>query len=366
MVDRRVLGRAVEAADLPPLLVVARVALRGQHHARRRAVRHLDVEVGHAAPRHRLEQGERVRGQEREQDLGLGVAEAAVELDHARRPVRVDHQADVEDAAVRDPVRPHAVEHGPDDLGLDPLADGVGDDRGRRVGAHPARVGPGVALADPLVVLGRREEHVALAVGEDEHAGLLAPEKVLDDDRRAGRAERAAFEEVAEGLAGGLARLGDHDALARREPVGLEDDRERLALDVGAGLVELAEPERPRGRGRDAVALHDALGERLRPLEPRRRLRRADDGHAGLAEPVRQPGHERDLGPDDDEVHAAVERERDEPVDVVGRDGHVLGDVGRAGVAGRAEEVGAAGAPGEGEGERVLAPTGADDEDGHG
>ena len=46
--------------------------------------------------------------------------------------------------------------------------------RGRRVGAHAAGVGTGVAVADALVVLGGGERERGLAVDEGEEARLLA------------------------------------------------------------------------------------------------------------------------------------------------------------------------------------------------
>ena len=52
-----------------------------------------------------------------------------------------------------------------------------------RVAAHAAGVRPGVALADPLVVLGGRHRHDALAVAEREQRQLLALEELLDAPR---------------------------------------------------------------------------------------------------------------------------------------------------------------------------------------
>ncbi len=62
------------------------------------------------------------------------------------------------------------------------------DDRRRRIGAHAARVGAAVAIAEPLVILARRERQRVRAVGHHDEARLLAVEEVLDDDARAGRA----------------------------------------------------------------------------------------------------------------------------------------------------------------------------------
>ena len=84
------------------------------------------------------------------------------------------------------------------------------DDLGRhhgcgRVGAHAARVGAGVAIADALVVLGAVSARAVLAIAEREKARLLAFEELLDDELRAGGAERAGEAGVDGGL-GFLAR----------------------------------------------------------------------------------------------------------------------------------------------------------------
>ena len=80
---------------------------------------------------------------------------------------------------------------------------------------------------------------------------------------------------------------------------------------------------------------------------------------------VDEPGHQRRLGPDDDEVDARLRRggrERDGSPTSASSSSRLRAD---AGVAGRADELGLLGRAGERAHERVLAPTGADDEDLH-
>ena len=110
----------------------------------------------------------------------------------------------------------------------------------------------------------------------------------------------------------------DDDALAGREAVGLDHDRRRARADVGAGAREVR--ERPIGRGRDPVARQELLGERLRALELRARRVRPEALEPLALEPVDDARDERRLGPDDREPDALRARERDEPVEVVGRD----------------------------------------------
>ena len=154
---------------------------------------------------------------------------------------------------------------------------------------------------------------------------------------------------------------GDRDALARRQPVGL--DHRRVAGDRGHALLDVAHDLVRRRR--DAGGGHDLLGERLRALEPRGGGDRAEAAHAGGGERVGEPGDERRLGPDDDEVDPGVARRGRE------RGGIVRGRVERprvaadARVAGRAQHLGRLRGAQQRPDDRVLATAGADDEDPH-
>ena len=97
----------------------------------------------------------------------------------------------------------------------------------RRIGAHAAGVGALLAVEDALVVLGGGQRQRVRAVDQGEEARLLADQALLDHHLGAGRAERAR-EAGLDGGGGILARLGDDHALAGRQAVGLDDDRQRL------------------------------------------------------------------------------------------------------------------------------------------
>jgi hypothetical protein len=89
------------------------------------------------------------RLEQREHHLRLGIAEAAVELDDLR-PAGGHGQAGVEQAGERRAAAAQLVDHGLQHLALHLLDDAVGQPGQRRVGAHAAGVGSGVAVADRL------------------------------------------------------------------------------------------------------------------------------------------------------------------------------------------------------------------------
>ena len=347
----------VEAEDARAGLVGAGVAGAGHH----------DGDAGFIAEGERLieitrEHSEqvavwRVVVEQREERLGFGVAEAAVELEDERIIV-VDHHAAVEAALEGRAARRH-FRH---DRLVDRLEQRgwIGDEAGRRVDAHPAGVAAGVALADPLVVAreGQRRDD---AGGDDRHrGGFLAAQPVLqhqppgDGDQLVDRGVRL------------VDAGGDHNALAGREAVGL-DHRQRVGAQhfdplVGGagGFEELGVGVGRAGRG------HDLLGEPFGGLDLGGGGGGTEGADTGGVQGVDQPGGERRFGADDDKVDAALGRGADDAFDVGVGDRQVFAERGSAGVAGGTEQFGAAGTAGDRPGERVLAPAAADDQDAHG
>jgi hypothetical protein len=103
--------------------------------------------------------------------LRLGIAEAAVELDHAQ-PVVSAHQSRVEEALERRAPAGELAEHRQVHRLEDLRRLVVGDVGQWREGAHPAGVRAAVAVPDPLVVAGRREGNGRLAGAEGEERQL--------------------------------------------------------------------------------------------------------------------------------------------------------------------------------------------------
>jgi hypothetical protein len=107
----------------------------------------------------------------------------------------------------------------------------------------------------PVVLRGRKRQHV-VTVAQHEERGFLTGEEFFDDDTRV--AERDGEDRVDRRLGLGERRRDD-DALAGGEPVGLDDDRPghppQVILRRLGGLETLI------GRGGDAVRPAQILGE---------------------------------------------------------------------------------------------------------
>jgi len=263
--DRRIAARRLgEAADFRALHRLAGISLGGEHDGNRAVRIPAQVEaVEHAVARGQ-QRRQQIAHQSRQQRLAFGVAEADIVLDELR-PLARQHQPGIEHALEGPPLRRHALDRRHDDTVHDLAFERRGEARRGRIGAHAAGIGSGVALADALVVPRRGERQRMRAVDQREEARLLALEKLLDDHFCPGGAEALRHH----GLVDGRFRLGDArrhgDALARRQPVGLDDDRRAALADERLRLDRVAEAA--IGSGGDAVFGAEILGEALGALE---------------------------------------------------------------------------------------------------
>ena len=142
-----------------------------------------------------------------------------------------------------------------------------------------------------MVLAGRQGRHI-FAIAHDDEAGFLALQKLLDHDPRHGLAVRAfvvrhtqhvllrargqhefnRFMRLAQ-------RHGHHHALAGCQAIGLDNDGRTLFIDIGVRCSGIGE-----GLvfgGRNAVALHESLGESFGAFQLRCGL-----GRAKNAQPV--------------------------------------------------------------------------------
>ena len=207
------------------------------------------------------------------------------------------------------------------------------------------------------MVLRGGERQSRLAVDQREEARFLAVEKFLDHELGARGAERAA-EAILDRRVRLLARLRDHHALSRRQPVRLDDDRQALRRDISFGGARFGEAA--IGGGWDAVFGAKILGEAFGAFEPRGCSGRPEHFHPGGFEIVGETGDQRRLGADHHEADVILLAEADHRFMVRHVERHALGDLGDSGIARRAIEPAEQGALPELPGERVLAASAPD------
>ncbi len=203
-----------------------------------------------------------------------------------------------------------------------------------------------------------------MIAGDDDEADFFAGQKFLDDYGLTGAAETAA-EHAGGGFDGRLVGLADDDALAGREPVGLDDHGQALRPDIvgieglfGKGGV---------ARGGYAVALQEVLGVRLRPFQARRGAGGAEASAASRGETIGDACDQRTFGADDGESDVLARGECKQGVDIVGGDGNVadLGLERRARISWRDEYLIHARRLRALPGQRVFAAAAADDQNFH-
>ena len=182
-----------------------------------------------------------------------------------------------------------------------------------------------------------------MSVADREQRDLWSLEELLDDNVSGRGALQRAH---------GLVHLGlgatDVDALPCREPVCLHD-------------AWRSRDRKPR-RGRHARGGHDLLRERLRAFDPGGRSARPEDEEAESAKRVGETEHERQLGPDHDEVDVERAREAEEPLRVLRPNRMTLGNRGDPRVSGCGVQLRQRRRPRKLPGKRMFATARADDE----
>ena len=184
-----------------------------------------------------------------------------------------------------------------------------------------------------------REAGADLAVDERENGRLFADEEFLQHDAGTGRTERPAETRVHGGERVGAVLRHDH-AFARGKAVRLHDELASgviLGVHIGAGVRGVV--ERGERGGRDAILIHELLGEILAAFELGGGLRGAEDRDAFRADQVGRAVAQGRFRADDHEVDAV----RGGPVGNGGPVGagdvrRAFGDLGDAGTAGDAHQ----------------------------
>ncbi len=221
-----------------------------------------------------------------------------------------DHQPGVEKTGVGDAFLFHAAHHRLDHLAQHARMNLRRDHRRGRIRAHAAGVGAVVAIQQALVILAGRHRQYMLAIDHHDEAGFFAFEELLDHHP----CSRVAQFVVGEHHVYRDERFAlvhrDYDALARREAIGLDDDRRAVFLDVCLGCRDVAEGLEERGG--DVVAHHETLGEILGGFELRGGLRRAEYPQSGGAERIHHTCRQRRFRPDHGHVDVFALHESDQ------------------------------------------------------
>ena len=229
----------------------------------------------------------KVTGNAAHDGLRFRIAHAAVEFQSFCLAVFTDHEARIEEPGVGKAVLCHPFHGGFNDVAHHLGVNFRRDDGSRAVGAHAARVGAHVVIQKALMVLARRERQNVFAVHHDDETRFFAVEIVFDHDAGTGGTEFVAFEHIVHGAVRGFNIHRDDDALAGGKAVGLDDDRRAFFVKIGVSLLGIR--ERFVVRRRNAVALHEGLGEILGAFQLCGFLRGAEDGKTFAAEDVHKP-----------------------------------------------------------------------------
>ena len=221
-----------------------------------------------------LTQGRQIALQAHQDGLRLRVTQTAVEFQRLRVAVGVNHEPGVEEATIGCAFRPHAGNGGLDDALHNTLVQRVIHHGGRRIRAHTAGVGPGIAIVSGLVVLGTGQRDHMLAVAHHDEAGFLAGDKVLDNDPLPGCAEFAGRQHLPQCASGLFTGGCNDDAFARRQTVCLDYYRQAGRLNISQRRSQLGKAL--AGRRGNAVAAHEELAEMLGAFQSGGLLRGAE------------------------------------------------------------------------------------------
>ena len=164
--------RRRHSGDCIAFAVFTGIAAGCQHHTNCSAVlpthfgfRQRSVDTG-------FQHRQQIAVQQRQHHLGLGIAEPGVELDDFRPGCR-NHQPGIQTALIEDAVIAQTIDHRLQNRLLHFGQQLRRHHRRRRISAHAAGIGPGIAIADPLVVLRRQHRHHGESVGEGQQRRLF-------------------------------------------------------------------------------------------------------------------------------------------------------------------------------------------------
>ena len=292
------------------------------------------------------EKRERVAAEAEQDGLRLGVAEAAVELQHPGA-IGSQHQPRIQGPDERRSppcqLTRGGIEDGSHHL-LDQIRRGV---RRRANRAHSARVRPLVAIEQALVVPGRRKRKHGFSVTEGDDGDLAARQPLLDQE------PRARLPELVDRRRRPGAVVGHDHALPGRQPVELHHAG---ALPARVFPSRGRVVEYRRARGQHAGGAHDVLCKGLGRFDARRRLDGTEAGNSPLGHPVGESLRQRSFRAHHDQVGRLGQR----GVREGGLRGHAAGFAPDSRIAGDGDDLAVPSAPPQRPHQRVLPPSAPD------
>ena len=174
-----------------------------------------------------------------------------------------------------------------DDAIEDRAALGPGEDSRIAVGAHPARIGPGVVIENGLMVLRGLEWHNVPAIAQHDVTDFFAGQEFFNHEGRLQACQRRF---------GHGTILGNHHAFTGGEAIGFDYDREAEPIKCAASCFRIRCGY--EGGCGDVTLLQKVLCKYLTAFEARGRRGGSKDGAAARAECVYDTRHQRSLGPD--------------------------------------------------------------------
>ena len=171
-------------------------------------------------------------------------------------------------------------------------------------------------------------------VGESQNADFGTGEELLNDDLVAGIAEGLILHDALDGFLALFQSLGDQNALAQSQTVGLDDDGEGSAFQIFHGLDGIIEDF--VSSGGNAVLLHQVLGENLTCFNTGSLGIRAKAGNADFVQTVYAAQSQRIVGSNHSEINRVCLGKLHDCGNVLGADlGNADGVSGNAAVAGQ-------------------------------
>ena len=215
-----------------------------------------------------------------------------------------------------------------------------------------------------MILAGSQRYHRG-AIDQGDEARFLADQELLDHYPPAGLTEGIPRQHVLERAPDGRLILGDHHALAGRQTVGLEHQRQGMATgEVHSSLDRL---DHGPFRGRYPVPRQEILGEGLGRFQLRRGRTRSETLQPGRAKAIDHAGGEWCLRADHGQPDVVLTGQRQQAIDILGIDRDILDSrlQRRAGIARRDQHLLDIARLRQFPGQRMLAPARSDDQNLH-